>query len=432
MTENFKRFGGSKEHNCHYTFYDSFKKSIKSNSDYLIPRGKGNSYVEASFLKSSTSIKTNNIDRIISFDKTKGIIELESGVTLGKLYNFLIKRNYYLSIQPGYPNISIGGCVASNVHGKNPSKDGLIEKLVIEIELFHKDFGLMKLSRKINKKIFDLTIGGYGLTGLITKVKLKVSKIKSYSIIKKGIRVNGFKDAILKMNSVSDKVDLFYVWMDLVSKSISTCEGVLVTGEFSKEESKSDRFIDYKSRKNLNLFNFYFRPTLKIINWIFKKKLVKKVKQDLKSFLFPAIDNFLYFYLYGSKGFIEQQFLIPEKKVSNFLEELENLLNSSKPLIVLATLKLFNGRRKNLHFNDSGVCITFDYCNNNNSIKFINNLYPLIIKHNGISNIIKDSLLNKNLVQLQYKKNFANFKKNLNDFDNKRVYQSLLSEKLGV
>ena len=298
MTEVFKRFGGSKKHNCQSTFYDAFQKSIKSNSDYLIPRGSGNSYVEASFLESSTSIKTSNINNIISFDKSKGIIELESGVTLGKLYNFLIKKNYYLPIQPGYPNISIGGCVAVNVHGKNPSKDGLIEKLVIEIELFHKDYGLMKLSRKTNKEIFDLTIGGFGLTGLITKVKLKVSKIKGGYIVKKGMKVNGFKDAILKMNNVSNKIDMFYVWMDLVNNNVNSCDGVLVTGEFSKEKLKDKKLIDYKSKKNFNLFNFYTKSSLKIINWVFKKKLAKKNNQDLKSFLFPAMDNFLYFYLY--------------------------------------------------------------------------------------------------------------------------------------
>ena len=144
------------------------------------------------------------------------------------------------------------------------------------------------------------------------------------------------------------------------------------------------------------------------------------------------MDNFLYFYLYGSKGFIEQQFLIPEKKVNNFLEDLQILLDLEEPLIVLATLKLFNGRKKKLHFNDSGVCITFDYCNDRNSIKFINNLYPLIIKYNGISNIIKDSLINEKLVNLQYKKNFSDFKKKLSDFDMKRVYKSILSEKLGI
>ena len=144
------------------------KDSLKA--DNLISRGAGYSYVAASFKKESLSLCMKNFNRILQFDEKQKLITVESGITIIELLNFSLRYGLWIPQIPGYPFISIGGAVASNVHGKSAGVHGTIRNSIKEILIFHKNHGWLNLSSDKNKNIFDLTIGGYGLTGTIVSV----------------------------------------------------------------------------------------------------------------------------------------------------------------------------------------------------------------------------------------------------------------------
>ncbi len=433
MFESLKRFCGSRFITCKSYYPKSTNDILKLKKGKYIPRGEGNSYVEASFSSESTSLNMKNFNKILSFNKSKLSVEVQSGVNLGDLYNFLLKEGYYISIQPGYPYISIGGCIAANVHGKNPHKDGLFQNIVSEIKLFDlKKKKIITLSRKKNSKLFYLTIGGIGLTGIIISAKLLVKKLKSYSIEKKALVVNNFHHGIKLINSEKKKNDMFYVWIDLSGNNLNKSRGLLFTGNFiNDKKEKKDLLISKKRLINYKL-NFYNFLSLKFINKIFYIKEKSNKIINLSSFLFPAIQNKIYFSLFGSNGLIEQQFIIPFKYIKYFSNKLQILLKIEKPLIVLATIKIFKGNQKYLSFSKDGYCITFDYCNNQKSKEFIGKLYSLISECKGISNIIKDDCIDEEIVSKQYKEKFKNFKKLIFKHNHQTSLNSNLSNKIGI
>ena len=101
-----------------------------------IARGLGRSYGDSSILPNNT-IVTTNLDKVISFDKQKGIIEVESGISIKKILNVIVKNGWFLPVTPGSKMITIGGMVASDVHGKNHHKDGNFSNFVLGLKLLN-------------------------------------------------------------------------------------------------------------------------------------------------------------------------------------------------------------------------------------------------------------------------------------------------------
>ena len=128
------------------------KDSLKAES--LISRGAGYSYVAASFKKETLSLSMKNFNRILYFDEKKKLITVEAGMTIIELLNFTLGVGMWIPQIPGYPFISIGGAVASNVHGKSAELHGTIKNAIKDILIFHKDHGWLNLSNDENKNIF--------------------------------------------------------------------------------------------------------------------------------------------------------------------------------------------------------------------------------------------------------------------------------------
>ena len=127
MLKTFLSFDGAEKILSKIERPDKYNNLFKliDNSKKLIPRGAGLSYCSASFGENTLSIDSGLFNRILEFDPDKGTITVESGLELGTLLSFLNDKGWYFKVIPGYPRITIGGCVAFNVHGKSQSNVGL-------------------------------------------------------------------------------------------------------------------------------------------------------------------------------------------------------------------------------------------------------------------------------------------------------------------
>src|SRR6266849_4039509 len=114
-------------------------------SEPRIPRGAGLSYAAASFREGGLSIEHTSFNRVLDFDSEKRIVEVESGISLDALHKFLVSRALFLKIQPGYGRITVGGCIATDAHGKNQARDGTFINQVTGLTLFHPTQGLIDL-----------------------------------------------------------------------------------------------------------------------------------------------------------------------------------------------------------------------------------------------------------------------------------------------
>jgi decaprenylphospho-beta-D-ribofuranose 2-oxidase len=415
-------------------------EKVSSESENLISRGAGYSYVAASFKNDALSLCMKNFKKILKFDKEKKLITVESGITMIELLSYTLSFGLWIPQVPGYPFISIGGAVATNVHGKSAGSDGTIRNVIKEVLIFNKNNGWLNLSQNKNKDIFDLTIGGLGLTGTIVSVTLQLSDFDCLNFETTTNKTKSINETIdfIKDNSLSN--NFIYSWNKInVNTNINNFgEGIIFTNKINHKNKGNLNNLNIK--KN-NLFKYLTTPCLwnnksiKIFNYMFYNyySLFKKnvFKEDIISVIFPFSGKELYFSFFGKKGFIESQILIPYENIEEFLESFKKLVDLHKPLITLFSAKGMSGEQKYLRFEGNMICLTFDFVKNNKNLNFIKELDKLYIKYKILPSIIKDSRLTKNIFNECYM--FADkFRKDLKDFDNKRSYKSELSDRLDL
>lgn len=406
------------------------------NEEFQIPRGAGLSYTPASFGKDKLIRDMCSFDRILEFDESSKIVVVEAGISLKKLLTWSFSKQLFLPVLPGQPEITVGGCVAANVHGKNPYKDGTFMEQVEWIELSHPTLGTKIISRSNEKKIFDATCGGLGLTGIITKVALKLQKLSSEIIILSSKKTESLKNTLEIMKQHTSD-DLLYSW-NMGSTLFNFGKGIVTSGIFS--DDSSSKTLQIKERKSMNsndrLLPFSLWNTLSspIINSINQKIQSGKniVKKDVYSALFPFVGTARMFYgLYGSNGFNEYQVLIKKKYSVEFIDDLTKLIKSEKPSLTILVMKLFNGKQKLLHFSDEGLSIILNLKHCNSTLKFLKKLDDIVISYKALPYIVKDSRLTKEVVEQCYPE-YHVFKEILNEIDPKRIFKSELSERMNL
>ena len=129
-------------------------------------------------------ISLKNFNTKILLNKKKSLIEVSSNCLLIDILKKIIPEGFMLPVTPGSKYVTIGGMIANNVLGKN-SKNNQLKFYIKEINILTSNNKIIVCSKKRNRKIFDLTVGGFGLTGIILSAKLVVKKIKCQFIKEK-------------------------------------------------------------------------------------------------------------------------------------------------------------------------------------------------------------------------------------------------------
>ena len=194
----------------------SFKSLQKINKfkSHLIARGQGKSYGDSSLQKSILDLREFN--RILSFDKEKGVIKVQSGVTIKQILDNCIKYGWFMPVVPGSKYISIGGMVASNVHGKNHITEGSFKNHVKSLKILNKNKKIYTVTCK-NKK-FNNFFGTMGLLGIILEVTIQLKKIET-SLIRQKISVTRNLRETINFFIEHNNEDYIVGWIDISSGS---------------------------------------------------------------------------------------------------------------------------------------------------------------------------------------------------------------------
>jgi len=414
--------------------YREIENHSRSNEN-IITIGSNYSYVPVGFDKNSLAIDLSSFNRIIDFNLDKKEITVEAGLKIYDFLKFTLKYNLWLPQIPGYPFITLGGIVATNSHGKSCGTHGTIRKSIKKIQLFHKINGWLDLSENENKEIFDLTIGGFGLTGTIVAITFKLTELGSGTFETHIEEVRSFDDCYKKITDDKNEEAFTYSWNRADNiKNFGT--GFIYKNKF-KSNNKTNGYLRKIRQKKISNFlplSLWNSLSVNIANSIYYKlqKMRKnKLNEDLIQVIFPYIGRESYFKLFGPKGFIESQILVSSKNIEIFMDEFLNIFKKHSPVITLFSLKNMRGEHNYLRFEDSSVCVSFDFTNTKKNMEFMDLVDKLCVKHKAIPSIIKDSRLNKKTVNDCYVY-CQDFKNKLKNYDNKRVYQSAISNKLGL
>ncbi len=202
----------------------------------FIPRGNARSYGDSSLndiVATSTRRK-----KIIDFDTKSGIIKCESGLLFSEILDFIVPKGWFLPVTPGTKFITVGGAIASDVHGKNHHKDGSFSNHMLDFELLCADGKIRTCSKTQNADIFSATCGGMGLTGIILEARFQTIKIESAFIKQLQVKAENL-DEILDLFEKYEGLPYTMAWIDCLKSGRYYGRSILIAGDHAKKSDLS-------------------------------------------------------------------------------------------------------------------------------------------------------------------------------------------------
>lgn len=405
-----------------------------------IARGAGLSYVAASFGGDSTTIEHRRLNRVLGFDDDGCVVRVEAGATLGELYSFLEPRGYFLRVQPGHPNITIGGCVATDAHGKGHAAHGTFGRQVRRIALFHPRHGVVEAARDEASDLFELTCGAYGLTGNVIWVELAIEKTPA-ALETHVLRLAALGELESALEAAEREWEWVYSWHDLLVDRDPWGPGHLIVARRASRADRAangpapDSSLDSRLRARLPVGAFS-RSTARLVNRVHGSRLAAAsdapfAAQSLFSFQFPVRGLESYFLLFGRPGFFEHQILVPPGRFGEWSDALRARLRTHPFPITLASGKLFRGDSRFLRFTGNGVCFALNGPRRRGADTLLRFLDELAVSVGARVNPIKDSRVPQAVVAAT-SPGYDDFRRRLAEFDPQRTYRSELSERLAL
>ena len=368
----------------------------------IIARGFGRSYGDSA--NNEVVIDTTQLNKILEFNNTDGIITCESGVSIQEINKLTINQGWFMPVTPGSSYITIGGAIASDVHGKNHHLDGTLSKHLLTLKLMLSDGEIITLSENMNGDLFNATCGGMGLTGIIISATIKLKSIQSSQIQNKTIKTSSLEETCEEFENNS-LVSYSVAWVDCLAKGKNLGRSLLFLGEHLQN---SEFKYQIKVQKNVpaKICSLFLNKSLiKIFNKIYYHKNLKIINKQisLDDYFYPLDGLMNWNLLYGEKGFIQYQFVIPKINGIQVLKEILNIITEYNQTPFLGVLKIFGPKNKNyLSFPIEGYSLALDFKINNNLFSLIDILDKKIIKNGGRIYLTKDSLMSEETFKICY------------------------------
>ena len=181
--------------------------------------GQGRSYGDICLNENGILIDTSNLNRLITFDEKNGLIRCEAGITFKEILQVIVLRGWFLPVVPGTQFISLGGAIANDIHGKNHHQAGTFGHYVKCFELMTSDGYRLFCSPENNFELYNATIGGLGLTGLIIWAEIQLIPIKNPYLDAEYIKFKHIDDFI-DLNKSSEEIFSYTVaWLDCTTRN---------------------------------------------------------------------------------------------------------------------------------------------------------------------------------------------------------------------
>jgi len=366
--------------------------------------GKGRSYGDVCLNSGGGLILTKAADRILAFDEHTGIIRCESGISLGQILAFAIPKGWFLPVTPGTMEISLGGAIANDVHGKNHHRHGTIGRFVPRFELLRSSGERVVCTSSENKELYAASIGGMGLTGLLTTIDLQLKKAYA-SINAEAIRFKGL-DEFYAITRESDK-DFEYTvaWIDCVDALGSSWgRGVFYRGNhviqqptLEDQQWRMKRKIPVPFEAPSGLLN---RWSVKAFNMLYDAKHIPQKRSyisEFKPFFYPLDSLANWNLIYGKGGLYQFQFVVAENE-KDALEEIFKTLARSGQASFLAVLKQFGSIPSPgiMSFPRPGYTLTLDFPNRGElTSDLLRRLTDIVVEAKGRLYPAKDGHMSK-------------------------------------
>jgi decaprenylphospho-beta-D-ribofuranose 2-oxidase len=405
----------------------------KQNKEFAI-RGNGRCYGDASLFSKIGS--TLGLDKVLSFDPKEGVIKCQAGLLLSDILDVIIPAGWFLPVTPGTKFITIGGAIASDVHGKNHHSEGSISAFTKQLSMLTGIDDCTICSPNFNQDLFWATCGGMGLTGIILDVTLQLKKIEGPFIRNVEIKARDLSEILTLFDSLNSWT-YSVAWIDCLSNGKNTGRSIFMAGEHSIEKAPAKLNAVKKPLVSVPFFfpSFILNPTsATIFNSFFyalKKGSGREKIVHYDNFFYPLDFVFHWNKIYSKRGFIQYQFVLPMEAGKEGLHKILSRINASGFGVYLAVLKLFGSETGIISFPMKGYTLALDLPIKKGLFKFLDELDRMVADYGGRIYLSKDARMSKEIFWSTYP-NAASFQELLLKYDPQNRFVSLLSQRLAL
>lgn len=371
----------------------------------IIPRGSGRAYGDAACIENGILASTEELTRILDLDVDNRICEVESGVTIEQLIEFLMPHRLYPPVVPGSRFITVGGCLASDIHGKNHRHKGSFGEKVRSFKILLPSGEIMEVDKVQQREIFSCVSGGMGLTGVILSLKLELDPLPSATFETKLTPTQNLIETFVQLDRFSLNSDFCIAWVDFANKK-HFGRGIIYSSNFiyskNLEVIKSPRliripklYINLVSDRLIRYFNSFRYHSLA------RKSKGKPVNQSLWSVFFPSDLFHNWNRLFGNKGLMEYQFQFPFDRTRE-AEELLTVISSEVNPALCAIKVLGKENDSLLSFPRPGFLVGITFPWHPKLKNLVHEWDSRLLKMGGRKYLSKDALTNSKDLKAMY------------------------------
>ncbi|TFU03181.1 FAD-binding oxidoreductase [Polymorphobacter arshaanensis] len=365
-----------------------------------IARGNGRAYGDSA-LNPDGVISSARLSHLLSFDDATGTLTCEAGVLLGDITDALLPRGWFAPVTPGTRFVTVGGMVASDVHGKNHHGAGSFGDHLDWVDLVLPDGRTLRASRDSEPELFAATCGGMGLTGVIVRAAFRLQRVETSRIRQRTLRAPDLA-AALEIFEASAASTYSVAWIDGLAGGARLGRSVVHLGEHARldELPAADRATPFAraARRPLTVpidfpgFALSW-PTVKAFNELaYHLPATGDRMVDLDPYFYPLDAVFGWNRIYGARGFVQYQCVLPVAESPLGLRRLLEAIAAGGGASFLAVLKRMGPASFGmLSFPMEGYTLAMDFPATPANLALLARLDAITAEHGGRIYLTKDA-----------------------------------------
>ncbi|MEE9441094.1 MAG: FAD-binding oxidoreductase [candidate division Zixibacteria bacterium] len=375
-----------------------------------LPYGLGRSYGDVCLNDGGTLILTRALNHFISFDTENGILICEAGVSLDEILKLIVPQGWFLPVTPGTKFVTVGGAIANDVHGKNHHVAGSFGCFVTQFELLRSDGSRLLCTATENEDYYNATIGGMGLTGLITWARIKLIPIVNNRIAQKTIKFKRLEDFFELSNRLAPDYDYTVAWIDCLASGKSLGRGLFMAGNHATV--KNGISLAYPQNQKSSSIPFDFPEfvlnnfSIKLFNKLYYHKQRRREKEkltDFDSFFYPLDGINDWNRIYGKRGLLQYQCLVPNHD-TDVIRNILKTISDSRQGSFLAVIKVMGDipSAGMMSFPQPGITLALDFPAKESVFRLFKKLDVIVREAGGRLYPAKDSCMSAGDFQSYY------------------------------
>lgn len=380
----------------------------------FVPRGLGRAYGDAAQCAGGLVVDCRGLRSVLDLDQERGEVRASAGVSFDELLEFIVPQGYFLPVTPGTRFVTLGGAIASDVHGKNHHVDGSLGAHLKRLRLVTPT-GVLDCGPEERREEFEATCGGMGMTGVVAEATLRLLPIESSWMAVDTERAADLDACLSLLSADPAKYRYSVAWVDGLAQGKRLGRSVLTRANHASvadlPEPWQGRPISYRAPRIVKVpfsppFSFLNPATVSAFNEMWFRKAPRNQETRLEqfaSFFYPLDGVGNWNLLYGPRGFTQYQFVVPfgaEQALEKVLEK----LSAGRVASFLAVLKSFGPAGTGaLSFPTEGWTLALDIPLGTPGLpQLLDELDLLVAGAGGRIYFSKDARMRRELVQAMY------------------------------